>query len=226
MITGTSRPDTRDLQKTSEPAVSGGASVAPWAGQPGRGQGRAAHDVCRVSRGIRPVSQAYKDYGDDYGLDAVKVLPLTDDADAVRTFINLIVAGGGGDLPEPIDQALLAATDRRRMQWGTRRKQVIILVGDSPVHSTGRQAAYDAAAAFAGRGGTLNVIDVGGAAHIRVQREMVQPDLQIIAQRGKGAAFLLQDTQAFWRHLVTSVFDQRFKADVETIIEQYVREHR
>jgi hypothetical protein len=166
---------------------------------------------------------AYKDYGDDYGTHAVLTLALTTDAAAVREFINKIVAGGGGDLPEPIHEALAAATDRKLLEWGARRKQVIVLVGDSPIHSTGRQAAYGIAADFAKRGGTLNVIDVGGAAHIRLQREMVQPDLQTIAHKGKGAAFLLQDADAFWRHLVTSVFDERFKADVETIIEQYVR---
>ena len=70
------------------------------------------------------------------------------------------------------------------------------------------------------------MIDVGGADERRIQREMVQPDLQIIAQKGKGSAFLLQDADAFWRHLIVSVFDQRFQADIETIIEQYVRKPR
>lgn len=182
--------------------------------------------VTELVPGTRFGMVAYKDYGDEYGLQAVRTFPLTDDALGVRQFMNQIVAGGGGDVPEPIHEALQAATDRKLMGWGTRRKQVIILVGDSPIHTTGRQAAYDLAAEFARRGGTLNVIDVGGADHARVQRDMVQADLQIIAQKGKGSAFLLQDAASFWRYLVTSVFDQRYKADVETIIERYVRQDR
>lgn len=188
------------------------------------------HAIMDVVNGLVPGTRfgvvAYKDYGDDYGLRAVKSFALTDDAVAVRQFINQIVAGGGGDVPEPIHEALQAACDKKLMDWGARRKQVIILVGDSPIHSTGRQAAYDMAVEFARRGGTLNVIDVGGADHIRAQREMVQADLQIIAQKGKGSAFLLQDAKAFWRHLITSVFDERYKADIETIIERYVRQDR
>ncbi len=187
------------------------------------------HAIMDVVNGLVPGTRfgvvAYKDYGDDYGAHAVKVLSLTDDVLAVRQFINLIIAGGGGDLPEPIHEALGAAIDRKSMEWGMQRKQVIILVGDSPIHSSGREPAYSLATEFARRGGTLNVVDVGGAINIRMQREMVQPDLQVIAQKGKGSAFLLADTDAFWRYLITSAFDERFKDDVDIIIEKYVRGH-
>ncbi len=54
---------------------------------------------------------AYKDYGDEYGPTAVKVLPLSGNVQTVHAFLNDLVAGGGGDEPEPILQALKAAID-------------------------------------------------------------------------------------------------------------------
>lgn len=186
------------------------------------------HAIMDVITGLVPGTRfgvvAYKDYGDEYGADAVRSLPLTNEAQPVRRFINDVVAGGGGDIPEPIHEALRRATDRNEMAWGTRRKKVIILVGDSPIHSTGRQAALDAARTFGRGGGTINVIDVGATGTGEAQRRTVQPDLQRIAEEGRGSAFLLRQDDAFWRHLITSVFDQRFAGDVDAIIDKYVRD--
>lgn len=186
------------------------------------------HDIMDVITKLVPGTRfgvvAYKDYGDEYGSHAVQSLPLTDELMAVRQFINQIVVGGGGDFPEPIHEALKAATDHKDMKWGDRRKKVVILVGDSSIHSTGRKAAYEAATDFARAGGTINVIDVGGADAKKIQRNTVQPDLQVIAQKGKGSAFLLGDSKGFWRDLITSVFDPRYKQDVETIIDECVKD--
>jgi hypothetical protein len=185
-------------------------------------------DVLKVITGLVDGTRfgvvAYKDYGDDYGPHAVRTLPLTDDVEAVRNFIDDIIADGGGDLPEPIHEALAAATDRKAMEWGRTRKQVIILVGDSPIHSSGRDTAMSIARDFAKRGGTLNVIDVGAAAGGDRVREHLHPDLRRIAQSGKGVAFLLRDQQVFWRHLIISVFDKRYEQDVDAIIEKFLKE--
>ncbi len=167
---------------------------------------------------------AYKDYGDDYGLNAVKSLPLSEDVERVRRFINDIVAAGGGDLPEPVHEALQVATNRKTMAWGAGRKHVIILIGDSPVHATGRDEAIALARAFAKAGGTLNVLDAGTAPEGQGWREQVQPDLLNIAQAGGGSAFLLRQNEPFWRHLIISTFDQRFKEDVAGIIDRYVKD--
>jgi hypothetical protein len=187
------------------------------------------HDILDVITGLVPNTRfgivAYKDYGDDYGPDAVNALRLTDDADAIREFIDEIIATGGGDLPEPIHEALRVATNHKEIGWGSGRKRIIILVGDSPVHSSGRQAAHTLARNFARRGaGIINVIDVGSGAPGQGRRTHIQPDLQHIAQQGRGGAFLLGDREAFWRHLIVSAFDQRFKADIDTIIEKVAKD--
>ena len=191
-------------------------SMSPYLGQ----AKKRLQDVMNIIRGLVPKTRigvvAYKDYGDDFGPKAVKWLPLSDDVAKVRKFINNLVASGGGDFPEPINQALAVARDSKTMKWGTARKRVIILVGDSSCHSSGRKKALQYARNFAKGGGTINVIDVGGT-----NRETLQPDLDTIAKAGGGSAFLLADENEFWRYLIVSVFGERFRNDVEIILEKF-----
>ncbi|MCX5683673.1 MAG: VWA domain-containing protein, partial [Planctomycetota bacterium] len=184
-------------------------------------------EVLNVVTGLVPNARvgvvAYKDYGDDYGPTACRLMGLTDNHQAVRKFIDETIAGGGGDIPEPIHEALAAATSAKQMGWNLRRKHVIILVGDSPCHSSGRAAAYSLAAAFAKDGGVINVIDTGGTGAAGQARTALQPDLQRIARDGGGSAFLLTDEPAFWRYLIVSVFGERYERDVNVIIEKFAK---
>jgi len=184
-------------------------------------------EILNVITGLVPNARvgvvAYKDYGDDYGPEAVRSMPLTENHQAVRKFIDETVAGGGGDIPEPLQEALAAATSAKRMGWNLRRKHVIILVGDSPCHSSGRVAAYGYAAAFAKDGGVINVIDTGGTGAPGVARTALQPDLQRIARDGGGSAFLLTDGPAFWRYLIVSVFGERYERDINVILEKFAK---
>lgn len=189
---------------------------------------RRLHEIVNVVTGLVPKARfgvvAYKDYGDDYGPEAVKSCKLADNVASVRKFIDQITAGGGGDIPEPIHEALKVAIDKRAMGWRPGRKSVIILVGDSPVHAMGRKRAFELAAKFAEDSkGTINVIDVGGTGDPDTIRNAVQPDLAEIAAKGSGSAFLLTDADVFWRYLIVSVFGERYKNDVNVIIERYVR---
>lgn len=126
---------------------------------------------------------------------------------------------GGGDFPEPINRALATATNNKTMNWRTgSRKRVIILVGDSACHSSGRKKALQYARTFAKKySGTINVIDVGGA-----NRKTLQPDLNAIAKAGRGSAFLLDDEKEFWKYLIVSVFGERFRSDIELILEKFI----
>ena len=163
---------------------------------------------------------AFKDYGDEYGSNATKRLELTSDTEKVKRFLDGIVAGGGADTPEPIHEALKVATNVKRMGWRRNRESVIVLVGDAPVHSGGRSEAVKHARQFADRlDGSISVIDVGGN-----DRNTPLPDFERIARVGNGSAFLLEDDQAFWRHLIVTVFGQRFEQDVQQIVERFAEE--
>lgn len=165
---------------------------------------------------------AFKDYGDDYGITACRMSELTNEFDRVRGFIAKIVPSGGGDRPEPIHEALDAAM---KMKWGRHRRKIIILVGDAPVHSTGRKRAILLATRFRRDGGVINIIDVGGVATKDTPaRETVLPDFAGIANAGGGSAFLLTDEQQFWQNMIVSVFGREFQSDVSTIVERHTRD--
>ncbi len=185
------------------------------------------HQILDVVTGLVPNARfgivAYKDYGDDYGPEAVKSVAIGDDVAAIREFIDTTTAGGGADIPEPIHEGIRVAADDE-MQWNRRRRRIIILVGDSPCHPSGRNEVFARAAAFSKAGGTINVIDVGGTGAKGIQRTSIQPDLGRIAKEGGGEAFLLTDADAFWRHLIVSVFGRRFEQDVTVIIKKLVKE--
>ena len=73
----------------------------------------------------------YRDRGDDY---VVKSFSLTDDIDAVYGHLREFQAGGGGDAPESVNEALAEAI--HKMPWSGDKKvlKIIFLVGDAPPH--------------------------------------------------------------------------------------------
>jgi Mg-chelatase subunit ChlD len=73
----------------------------------------------------------YRDRGDEY---VVKSFSLTDDIDAIYGHLREFQAGGGGDAPESVNEALLEAI--HKMPWSNDSKvlKIIFLVGDAPPH--------------------------------------------------------------------------------------------
>jgi len=73
----------------------------------------------------------YRDRGDEY---VVKSFNLTDDIDAIYGHLREFQAGGGGDAPESVNEALAEAI--HKMPWSSDSKvlKIIFLVGDAPPH--------------------------------------------------------------------------------------------
>jgi Mg-chelatase subunit ChlD len=73
----------------------------------------------------------YRDRGDEYVL---KSFNLTDDIDAIYGHLREFQAGGGGDAPESVNEALAEAI--HKMPWSSDNKvlKIIFLVGDAPPH--------------------------------------------------------------------------------------------
>ena len=73
----------------------------------------------------------YRDRGDEY---VVKSFNLTDDIDAIYGRLREFQAGGGGDAPESVNEALAEAI--HKMPWSGDKKvlKIIFLVGDAPPH--------------------------------------------------------------------------------------------
>ncbi len=74
---------------------------------------------------------AYRDRGDEY---VTRHFDLTNDIDAVYANLQSFRAGGGGDMPESVNQAMHEAVTQ--MSWSTNRDvlKIIFLVGDCPPH--------------------------------------------------------------------------------------------
>lgn len=71
----------------------------------------------------------YRDEGDDY---VERTFPLTDNIGALRTTLADQQADGGGDMPEAVDRAMLAA---ERMQWRPDAAKAVLLIAEAPPHA-------------------------------------------------------------------------------------------
>jgi Mg-chelatase subunit ChlD len=74
---------------------------------------------------------AYRDRGDEY---VTRVFDLSEDIDAVYANLQQFQAGGGGDTPESVNQALYEAVTK--LTWSPSKDvlKVLFLVGDCPPH--------------------------------------------------------------------------------------------
>jgi len=79
----------------------------------------------------------YRDRGDEY---VVKSFDLTNDIDAIYANLHGFSAGGGGDAPESVNEALNEAVTK--LAWSSDRSvlKIIFLVGDAPPHMNYDQA--------------------------------------------------------------------------------------
>lgn len=143
---------------------------------------------------------AFRDRGDDY---VTQVTPLTADLDGFYARLHALRAGGGGDAPEAVTEALEAAVDR--LGWSEvpgdcgmnhadpcatqllraatdRTARVIFLVGDAPGHDLASAArAVERARA---RGIAVSTIQCG-------QDEQARAHLTTLARQGGGQALAI-----------------------------------
>jgi Mg-chelatase subunit ChlD len=109
---------------------------------------------------IRVGLVAYRDRGDEY---VTKVFPFSDDIDKVAKDISGLVANGGGDAPEAVNQGLHAALNDLKWDDNKKAAKLLFLIGDAGPHAypndyDWHQEARDAIA----RGIQINTIGCGG----------------------------------------------------------------
>jgi len=109
----------------------------------------------------------YRDRSDAY---VTKSVPLTRDMDELYDHLMAFSAGGGGDTPEHVNEALRVAIDDMKWSRNQNTLKLIFLVGDAPPHDdyddglTSRKMARKARA----RGIIVNTIRAGRADDTRV----------------------------------------------------------
>ncbi len=101
----------------------------------------------------------YRDRGDQY---VTKVVDLSDDLDSVYAALMDFEAGGGGDTPESVNQALYDAVHHMSWSEGEQAYQVVFLVGDAPPHMDYNEVRYPEIIASAlEKGIVINTIQCG-----------------------------------------------------------------
>jgi len=120
----------------------------------------------------------YRDVGDSY---ITKKFSLTEDLDEIHGELMKFAAGGGGDGPESVNQALNEAVVK--MEWSKDKevKKIIFLVGDAPPHMDYKQdVKYPVSCKKAVENGVIiNTIQCGNMAS-------TTPIWKDIAAKGKG----------------------------------------
>ncbi len=140
---------------------------------------------------------AYRDRGDSY---VTRTVDLSDDLDSVYATLMDFEAGGGGDSPESVNEALYSAV--HNMSWSQQDQayQVIFLIGDAPPHMDYNEVRYPEIVASAlGKGIVINTIQCGD------MPSAIAPWTQI-ASLGNGNFFQVE--QAGGAVAYTTPFDE------------------
>ena len=101
----------------------------------------------------------YRDRGDEY---VTRHFDLTDDLDFIHEQLLEFEAGGGGDTPEAVNQALYEAIGNTAWSTSPEVLRLVFIVGDAPPHTDYDEPQYpDIARNAASRGITINPVLVG-----------------------------------------------------------------
>ena len=74
---------------------------------------------------------AFRDRGDEY---VTRSQPLTDDIQVIQRELDGVMADGGGDTPEAVNQAMHAGIQEMNWNYDQNTKRVLFLIGDAAPH--------------------------------------------------------------------------------------------
>jgi uncharacterized protein YegL len=107
----------------------------------------------------------YRDSGDEY---VTRGIEFTEDLAAFQNFLNQQSAGGGGDYPEAMHQALAEAESR--LQWGDpTRAKLMFLIADAPAHDQYLPATFESFVKHRDKGVHLYPVAASGVANLAEQ---------------------------------------------------------
>jgi hypothetical protein len=87
--------------------------------------------VAPLCKSLRLGIVSYRDHPPQDHSFASRVVPLTDDINAIKKGVGRMQASGGGDGPESVTDGLY---DIVRLDWRPRAARVVVWVGDAPPH--------------------------------------------------------------------------------------------
>lgn len=146
----------------------------------------------------------YRDSTDEY---IAKGQPLSDDVQSVATYLADIQAGGGGDLPEAVQEGMEWAV--KNNEFRPQARKVMLIFGDAPPHAEDLKTCTEIASDFSSQhGGIVSTITCRAAGGAPL------PEFVEIAQAGGGEAFLTSDTRQIMEQLLVLVFGSKHRGKV------------
>ncbi len=140
--------------------------------------------------------------GEEY---LVKGLPLTNDIQAVESYLQDCRASGGGDHPEAVQEGLRWPMENN--QFRSRARKVILLFGDAPPHQEKFRECLRLA-------GDFNSQQKGVVSTVTCRSNFRLKEFIDIAQMGGGEAFLTSDERQIMTQLLVLVFGSRYRSKV------------
>ncbi|MEM9532551.1 MAG: vWA domain-containing protein [Pseudomonadota bacterium] len=114
---------------------------------------------------LRVCLMAFRDRGDEY---VTQLTPLTPDLDRVEVRLQALTAGGGGDGPEAVHQALWETVRQTGWRSGDEALRVIFLIGDAPPKDYPDEPNYTEIVAEAAKSGiVINPVLIGQSSATR-----------------------------------------------------------
>ncbi len=100
----------------------------------------------RIVPTLRVGFVAFKDKPAKQIIRTFPIAPMTgDNLRRMLLFVRELKARGGGDVPEPVDQALREAV---AMTWRSKARGKIVVIGDEPAHGPNWKTSFELARAF------------------------------------------------------------------------------
>jgi hypothetical protein len=198
-------------------------------------------DMQRLVPTARIGAVAFRDKADDKIATAprqsedfvIKWSDLTLNGKKVKTFLNGIVAEGGGDWEEAVKEGVEAAMTR--LKWRPDAKKVIIIVGSSPPHAKTMPELRSLVSQWRSKNGVISTIDVSERLHEEHERKIhkwlygdelqdvsplpefyaqVKASYGEIASAGGGQSIALGKNDAIMQHLLVMAFGSQWRKEV------------
>ncbi|HXG22577.1 MAG TPA: vWA domain-containing protein [Methylomirabilota bacterium] len=175
---------------------------------------------------------AYRDKGEEY---VTRWVDLSFSTGKIQDFLANLRAGGGGDWPEAVYEALETAVND--LNWRKKSKRIIILVPGSPPHSETVSNVLHLAQSFQAQGGVLSVVDLAEKMHEDFERALHRTSLGLsdeefkptplpgfyqefrntmasIAQAGGGDFIPLTEDKTLTRQIIVLTFGSRWQTEM------------
>ena len=187
-------------------------------------------------RGMVPTSRigivAYRDKGDEF---VTKWVDLSFSTGKLQDFLANLRAGGGGDWPEAVYEAMEVAVND--LNWRKKSKRIVILVPGSPPHPETVGNVLHLAQSFQAQGGVLSVVDLAAKMHEDFERALWRTStglsniefkptplpafyqefrntMAAVAQAGSGDFIPLGEEKTLTRQIIVLTFGSRWQVEM------------